>query len=293
MNSKLVFMALIAALMAAFISASWIRGAPSQFPSIYDEEYESEYDQDFDDEIVPVFDYEEVEEEASVLEQATYVVKSGDTLSAIAARTGCTVAKLVSLNNIKNANLIHVGQKLTLCGSSPSPAPHPAPAPAPHPAPAPSHGGAPHGVNYKQCDSRWKNDKLGFGSNTICSAGCLMSSVADALAAKGVKIGGSLITPGNFAPWLRANGGFSGDLYVWTAVSKLHSARYEGQRNLSASEIDSYISRGATLIANCNAGHHWIHAYARSGSNILVNDPGYARTSYPLSGIVRYAIYWF
>lgn len=41
-----------------------------------------------------------------------YTVVSGDTLSKIAARYGTTVNQLVSWNNIKNANLIYVGQKL-------------------------------------------------------------------------------------------------------------------------------------------------------------------------------------
>ena len=41
----------------------------------------------------------------------TYTVKSGDTLSGIAKKFGTTVAKLVSLNVIKNANKINAGQK--------------------------------------------------------------------------------------------------------------------------------------------------------------------------------------
>jgi len=41
-----------------------------------------------------------------------YTVKKGDTLSGIALKFGTTVAKLQSLNNIKNPNLIHVGQVL-------------------------------------------------------------------------------------------------------------------------------------------------------------------------------------
>lgn len=41
-----------------------------------------------------------------------YVVKSGDTLSKIAKTYNTTVAKLVSLNNIKDANKIYVGQRL-------------------------------------------------------------------------------------------------------------------------------------------------------------------------------------
>lgn len=42
----------------------------------------------------------------------TYVVKSGDNLSAIAKRLGTTVNALAAKNNIKNVNLIHVGQKI-------------------------------------------------------------------------------------------------------------------------------------------------------------------------------------
>lgn len=41
-----------------------------------------------------------------------YVVKKGDTLSKIAKKYKTTVAQLVKWNNIKNKNLIKVGQKL-------------------------------------------------------------------------------------------------------------------------------------------------------------------------------------
>jgi len=44
----------------------------------------------------------------------TYKVKSGDTLSEIAQKFGTNVTTLVGLNNIKNANLIRVGQKLKI-----------------------------------------------------------------------------------------------------------------------------------------------------------------------------------
>ena len=48
----------------------------------------------------------------------TYTVKSGDTLSRIAAKYGTTVAKLAEINGIKNPNLIHVGQVLRLPGGA-------------------------------------------------------------------------------------------------------------------------------------------------------------------------------
>lgn len=46
-----------------------------------------------------------------------YTVKSGDTLSDIASRYGMTVNALVTLNGIKNANLIYTGQALRVADS--------------------------------------------------------------------------------------------------------------------------------------------------------------------------------
>lgn len=53
---------------------------------------------------------------------ATYTVVKGDTLSALAKRFGTTVSNLVSLNNIKDPNLIVVGQVLNVDGSPSAPA---------------------------------------------------------------------------------------------------------------------------------------------------------------------------
>jgi LysM repeat protein len=58
------------------------------------------------------------------------VVQRGDTLSAIARRFNTTVAVLVQLNNLRNPNLIYVGQRLLLPGG-PGPTPTPTPTPAP------------------------------------------------------------------------------------------------------------------------------------------------------------------
>lgn len=48
---------------------------------------------------------------------ATYTVVKGDTLSALARKFNTTVAKLVSLNNIKDPNLIVIGQVLQIDGT--------------------------------------------------------------------------------------------------------------------------------------------------------------------------------
>lgn len=48
----------------------------------------------------------------------THKVVKGDTLSALAKKYGTTVNAIAKLNNIKNVNLIYVGQVLTISGSS-------------------------------------------------------------------------------------------------------------------------------------------------------------------------------
>lgn len=58
---------------------------------------------------------------------STYIIKSGDTLSKIAAANGTTVAALAAANGISNPNAIKAGASLTLPGSASVPmAPTPA-----------------------------------------------------------------------------------------------------------------------------------------------------------------------
>lgn len=63
----------------------------------------------------------------------TYTIKAGDTLSAIAVRFNTTVQALVALNEIKNPNLILVGQVLKLSAGVPVWTPVPIPSPKPTP----------------------------------------------------------------------------------------------------------------------------------------------------------------
>ncbi len=50
--------------------------------------------------------------------QNTYIVKSGDTLSGIAAKFGTTYQELARINGIANPNIIHPGQVLKINGTS-------------------------------------------------------------------------------------------------------------------------------------------------------------------------------
>lgn len=57
---------------------------------------------------------EEISKPESANSNTRYVVQSGNTLSGIAIKFGTSVSSLVKLNNIKNPNLIYVGQVLII-----------------------------------------------------------------------------------------------------------------------------------------------------------------------------------
>lgn len=57
----------------------------------------------------------------------SYTIKSGDTLSGIAARNGVKLADILSANRLTMSSIIYPGQKLALPGSSIAPASTPAP----------------------------------------------------------------------------------------------------------------------------------------------------------------------
>ena len=70
---------------------------------------------------------------------------------------------------------------------------------------------------YQQCDSEWGSNELGTGSETICTAGCAMSSVAMYLTTRGHHY-----TPGSLNVWLKDHGGYaSGDLIIWSTVDSM------------------------------------------------------------------------
>ena len=133
---------------------------------------------------------------------------------------------------------------------------------------------------YKQCDSRWANEQLGTSSNTICKAGCAMSSVAMGLAGTGHNY-----NPSTLNHWLKANGGYvGGDNLVWGSVTRI-GLTFEGK--FSNSHIKSALDQGKVVVCNVHNGGHWVLAHGYSGDNILVNDPGYSTSSYSLSQIVN------
>jgi LysM repeat protein len=54
---------------------------------------------------------------AAAIRRATYVVRSGDTLSGIASRKGVSLASLLKANRLSMRSVIHVGQKIRIPGA--------------------------------------------------------------------------------------------------------------------------------------------------------------------------------
>jgi len=157
-----------------------------------------------------------------------------------------------------------------------------------------SSGNCPSFPLYKQCDSQWSSQRLGTSSNTICSAGCAMSSVAMAGAGIGITINGNTINPSNFDTWLTSNGGFaSGDLLVWNAVSSLGALNVvNSYKSLTQTQINTFLSNCQPIVANVRSGSHWVLLTSSAGGgNYNVNDPGFSTTSYAMSGMSMFVVY--
>ena len=93
----------------------------------------------------------------------TYTVVRGDTLSEIAQRYGTTVSYLAKLNNIRNVNLIYVGQVLKISEVVTVTPAKPNPTPAPPPAPSPSK---PTPTKTSQAATRVTITAFGLQANT-------------------------------------------------------------------------------------------------------------------------------
>ena len=142
---------------------------------------------------------------------------------------------------------------------------------------------------YKQCDSQWGSNTLG-SSSTICKVGCLMSSVSSALASLGKTVNGKTANPGTLNEFLRANGGYQGNLFVWGAVSRF-GLSYQGQPT-SASDIKNHICANRVVILNVNNGGHWVLATGYDdASGYSVMDPGYSKSTYGFSEVQRAGVY--
>jgi len=141
---------------------------------------------------------------------------------------------------------------------------------------------------FKQCDAAWGSEKLGTCADTICQAGCAMSSVAMILATKGWKG-----NPGTLNTWLKANGGYvSGCDIVWSTVNKLGLITYQGSETAAYSTICTGVQAGHGVIINVRNNAHWVLVTGCNGGNVFtVNDPGFTQGTYTYAEASHESVY--
>jgi len=142
--------------------------------------------------------------------------------------------------------------------------------------------------DWRQCDDRWGGDQLGTCTDTICSAGCAITSVSMFMAYRGY--GG---TPGTLNSWLRDNGGYaSGCLIYWAKPDELGFTSFNGMQNPDYDTVCGSVNNGNGIVANVNNGGHYVLITSCDGNgNYNVNDPAGRRTSFAHDEVVVFVVY--
>ncbi|MCP4572194.1 MAG: T9SS type A sorting domain-containing protein [bacterium] len=159
----------------------------------------------------------------------------------------------------------------------------------------------PQDVAYHQCGETWSNDLMGQPDaclETVCSTGCVVTSVAMLLSWQATEPGTP--DPGELNDWLRANGGYFGCLPIWGFMGG-----YDGsgvgvewvEKVTFASDdwaaLDAELAASDRMpLANVHEGGHWVVVYERNGpsgvpSSYRILDP--SSTMSPTGTLADYA----
>jgi uncharacterized protein YvpB len=182
--------------------------------------------------------------------------------------------------------------KVPLAPAPRAPAPKAPRAPAPRaPAPAPrAPVPASSKVYFSQIDPQWNKNVM--GSKTINAKGCVITSLAMAMASKGMKIDGQTANPASVNQFLKSNSGYSGDSIVWGTMNKA-GLKYNGMTT-SQGSIQNSVANGQTAILNVRGGAHWVLATGYANGVYTINDPdGGSKRQYTVnaSEVKRAALY--
>lgn len=152
-------------------------------------------------------------------------------------------------------------------------------------------------TGWKQCDPTWGSISLG-GSSSICSIGCLATSISIQIAKSGTKItnlpsGFSEFNPGAFVTSIGAHGGFSGGGMTWTGwgdIAPNMRAGYfvahaydENQEAGLAKELNDVLNEAeegkyqryvVLQIKHSQSAQHWVAVEGIDGNTVKINDPG-------------------
>ena len=142
------------------------------------------------------------------------------------------------------------------------------------------------GINppmFYQCDGTWGSQQLGTCSETICSAGCAITSVAMYLSYRGW--GGN---PSSLDSWLTNNGGYAnGCLIYWASVDNLGFTSFNGIQYPTYETVCGSVDAGNGIVISVNNGGHYVLINSCAGDGVYnVNDPslGYVTKTHGEAG---------
>ena len=142
--------------------------------------------------------------------------------------------------------------------------------------------------NFKQCDSRWKDDRI--QNKTIWEAGSLISSVSMALHKNDNKIDGLNAYPKTLNNWLDNNEGYRNGSFVWKSVEKL--GLWFIAEISDTNLINDYLSVPEyEIILNMHKGDHWALVTGSCRKGWTINDPRYSFKWYKYMQVSKAAIF--
>jgi hypothetical protein len=133
---------------------------------------------------------------------------------------------------------------------------------------------------YNQCDAKWKDEKLGTSTNTICQVGALVSAASIGLSGLGLNQ-----NPSTLNTWLKNNKGYvNKDDFVWASINSF-GVVFEGKIPNTLLKLN--LDVGYLVIINVNKGQHWVLATGYSGNTLNVVDSLYLNVkTYDISAVV-------
>lgn len=135
---------------------------------------------------------------------------------------------------------------------------------------------------YKQGDSPWYKEKLGYSSYTIGKKGCAITSVAMVFKYYGVQT-----DPKKLNIWLKANNGYSGANVYWGTASGISKGKVKfiswiDYKHIPAdlNKINGELNNGYPVIAQVkpDSNPHFVVITGYSGSTYYINDPLYGKS---------------
>ena len=136
---------------------------------------------------------------------------------------------------------------------------------------------------FKQWDRQWGDQVI--SDMTVWQVGSLMSSAAMALNSRGKTVDGKAVNPKTLNIWLKNNGGYIGDHFVWSSISSI-GLKYTGESKDHSDIRNCLCTPSWEVILNVKMGGHYVIATGYDPSGYSVNDPGFVQQSYTYEEVV-------